>query len=108
MKQERKKGKKLLVPKYTWTVEGTDALIEEWKIRPLLFDCSHKEYHMKDRRRIAVESIQRKLSSEYETVPLVPVEEIVKKMNNLRTYFNAEQLIIGHKLYTIIGPCIRF
>ena len=81
-KQERKKGKKLLVPKYTWTVEGTDALIEEWKIRPLLFDCSHKEYHMKDRRRIAVESIQRKLSSEYEIVPLPPVEEIVKKMNN--------------------------
>lgn len=57
-KQAVKKRK--TVPKYSWTTDATEALIDEWKLYPILFDCTHAEYHVKEKRRIAVDKIRQK------------------------------------------------
>ena len=88
-KQAVKKRK--TVPKYSWTTDATEALIDEWKLYPILFDCTHAEYHVKEKRRIAVDKIRQKMVSDHEIDPAPSSDEIVKKMNNLRTYFNAER-----------------
>ena len=91
-KQASKKRKKQAeVPKYSWTTDAAEALIDEWKLYPILFDCTHAEYHVKEKRRIAVDKIRQKMVSDYEIDPAPSSEDIVKKMNNLRTYFNAER-----------------
>ena len=87
----KKSKKQREVPKYSWTSEAAEAMIKEWETRPLLFDCSHPQYHMKDKRRVAVEQIHQKLTSAYEINPVPSNDDIVKKMNSLRTYFNAER-----------------
>ena len=40
------KKKKPVEPKYTWTPDVIDALIKEWEVRPIHFNCLHKEYHV--------------------------------------------------------------
>ena len=86
-----KKKTKQQPVKYSWTTEAVDALIREWEVRPNLFDSSHKEYHLKDKRKITVEQIRRKLESDDQIDPAPSDDDIVKKMHNLRTYFNAER-----------------
>ena len=87
--QTKKKSKK--PTKYNWSTEAIDALIKEWEARPLLFDCSHKEYHLKDKRKLAIEQIREKLSSDHLIEPPPTADDIQKKIHNLRTYFNAER-----------------
>ena len=86
-----KKKTKQQPVKYSWTTEAVDALIREWEVRPNLFDSSHKEYHLKDKRKITVEQIRRKLESDDQIDPAPSDDDIVKKMHNLRTYCNAER-----------------
>ena len=90
-KAKKGKAKKKEVPKFLWTTDATEALIQEWERNPILFDCTHPEYHVKEKRRITVENVRNKMISDHEIDPAPSSDAIVKKMNNLRTYFNAER-----------------
>ena len=81
-----KKSKKSSTPKYTWTNYAIEALIIEWEVSPILFDCTHADYHIKEKRRIAVERVRDKMVLQHKVEPAPSQEDIVKKMNNLRTY----------------------
>ena len=92
VKQKAKKAKKKVeAPKYAWTVEAIEAFIKEWETRPLLFDCNHAQYHMKDKRKVALDQICQKLGSVHDISPLPTSDDLLKKMNGLRTYYNAER-----------------
>ena len=74
---KKKKGE--VVPKYSWTTDAIEALISEWEDRPILFNCTHKEYHLKDKNRIALENICQKMIADHEIDPAPTAEEILKK-----------------------------
>ena len=78
-------------PKYSWTSDVVDAIIKEWESRPLLFDCTHEQYHLKDKRKLAIEQIRIRLSTTYEVEPVPTIDDIIKKMNSLRTHFSLSE-----------------
>ena len=43
---EKKSRKNKEAPKYVWSTGATEALIIEWELKPLLFDCTNSEYQM--------------------------------------------------------------
>ena len=86
-----KKSKKKEESKYAWTTYATEALIKEWEVRPILFDCTNKDYHLKDKRRASVEVLLRRVIDDHKVQPAPSVDDIMKKMHNLPTYFNAER-----------------
>ena len=91
-KQKTKKGKKKVeAPKYAWTMEAIEALIKEWETRPALVDCTHAQYHMKDKRKVALDQICQKLGSVHGISPVPTSDDLLKKMNSLRTYYNAKR-----------------
>ena len=73
MKQKKKKPE----VKYIFTSDATEALIEEWEKLPVLFDCSHAEYHVKEKRWAAVEKLRERLSSDHEVDPAASADDIL-------------------------------
>ena len=73
-------------------LQKKEAVIIEWQNHHVLFNASHSQYYIKDKRRIALDSARKNLSNyEPEIDPIPPVEEMLKKLNGLRTYFNSER-----------------
>ena len=50
-----------------------------------------RKTHMKDKRKMAVERIRRKMESDHSIDPAPTFDDILKKIHNRRTYFNAER-----------------
>eukprot|EP00794_Sanderia_malayensis_P018616 gene18616-20493_t len=62
-----------------WDERTIRELIELWRERPSLYDLKHLYYTNKNSRRKRMEEISAQIN--------IPVEEIVLKMNNLRSYY---------------------
>ena len=50
----------------------------------------YADYHIKEKRRVAVERLRTKMLADG-IDPAPTCEDVVKKINNLRTYYNAER-----------------
>eukprot|EP00795_Rhopilema_esculentum_P017071 gene17071-8589_t len=48
-------SKKRQQAKFEWPDDLVEAVINAWQDEPVLYDVSHPEYHLKDKRRIAVQ-----------------------------------------------------
>eukprot|EP00794_Sanderia_malayensis_P004987 gene4987-5645_t len=88
--KETASKKKKATLKFEWPDHLVEALINEWQQQDILYDVSHPQYHMKDKRRIAIQRIITVFEIQ-EVSPLPSYGEINKKMNSLRTYFVAEK-----------------
>eukprot|EP00794_Sanderia_malayensis_P002383 gene2383-2746_t len=89
-KQKKPAAEKKKKTKFDWSDDLVDKLINEWQKHTVLFDVSNPEYHLKDKRRNAIQKIMRKFE-EHEVFPLPSYEEINKKLSSLRGYFVAEK-----------------
>ena len=97
LKKSKKAKRAKETAKHSWCTDAVEAMIKEWENRPLLFDCSHPQYHIKDKRRVAIDAIRRKLP-DYDIDPVPTVDEIIKKMNSLRTQICMERnSFVGEK-----------
>eukprot|EP00794_Sanderia_malayensis_P016261 gene16261-17905_t len=83
-------ARKKEVAKFDWSDDLVEDLITEWQQHTVLFDVSHPEYHLKDKRRIAIEKVIGQLE-ERGVDPVPSWEETNRKMNSLRGYFVAER-----------------
>eukprot|EP00794_Sanderia_malayensis_P013456 gene13456-14837_t len=85
--KQKKKNKstestrKKKVAKFDWSDDLMEDLITEWQQHTVLFDVSHPEYNLKDKRRIEERGVD----------PVPSWEETNRKMNSLRGYFVAEK-----------------
>ena len=65
-------------------------LINKWQEEPVLYNIKNPEYHDKAKRNLALERIWDGISiMEFQTFPTK--EQILEKMNGLRTYFNVQR-----------------
>ena len=84
--QRRKKKQKA----FEWHDSQVETLIEAWSHEPVLYNSSHEEYHIKDKRRLAIEHLLTRIQTDFES-PFPSGEEIVRKLANIRCYFVAEK-----------------
>ena len=56
-----------------------ETLIEAWSHEPVLYDSCHEEYHIKDKRRLAIERLLTRIQTDFEP-PFPSSEEIVRKL----------------------------
>ena len=75
VKARKKQKRRKETVKYIWSIDAVEAVIEEWENRPLLFDCSHPQYHLKEKRRMAIRCKLSGLGID----PLPTVNEITKR-----------------------------
>ena len=85
-----KKTRRKRADKFTWTDEATFTLIDKWQAEACLYDVHHENYSDKQQRNIAIKRIQTGIK-EKDIVPVPSTEEILAKMNGLRTYHNAQR-----------------
>ena len=83
-------SKKKQQAKFEWPGNLVEAVISAWQDEPVLYDVSHPEYHLKDKRRIAVQRVSNKIEEEGFS-PLPSLEEITRKLTSLRGYFVTER-----------------
>ena len=71
--------------KYNWNPEMGEAVISEWKKHSLLYQASHPRYHLKDKQKVALNSMLRNLMNYEPPIdPLPSVDKLVKKLDSLR------------------------
>lgn len=78
------------VKKFEWKDDIVELAIDLWQNQPLLFDASHPNYHVKEKRRNCINAIIASLDRQGVT-PLPNYEEVQRKLNALRTYYVAEK-----------------
>lgn len=81
--------------KFEWKDEIVDTLILIWETKPVLYNVSDPQYHIKEVRRNAIMSIIQEMEDR-NIYPLPSYEDVFKKLNALRTYFVAEKNKIEH------------
>eukprot|EP00112_Aurelia_sp_Birch-Aquarium-sp1_P012759 Seg2686.13 transcript_id=Seg2686.13/GoldUCD/mRNA.D3Y31 product="hypothetical protein" protein_id=Seg2686.13/GoldUCD/D3Y31 len=75
------------------TVQGQGVIekdSEKDELTPVLYDVSHPEYHLKDKRRNAIQRIVSALE-DLEVNPMPSHDEVTKKISSLRGYFVSEK-----------------
>lgn len=78
------------VSKFEWPDNLVESLINAWQDQPVLYDVSHPEYHLKDKRRNAIQRIVSALE-DLEVNPMPSHDEVTKKISSLRGYFVSEK-----------------
>ena len=73
-----------------WHDDLTYYFINKWQTEPCLYHVNHEDYHVKDKRTLALERIIESMSYR-EFFPLLTVQNLTDKMNSLRTYFNTQK-----------------
>lgn len=76
------------VVEFIWTEDMTYYFISQWQNEPCLFDVNHDDYSLKGKRTLAIERIIENMSAREFDVPTV--QQVIDKMNSLRTYFNSQ------------------
>ena len=66
-----------------WTVEEINRLIKVWSNHEVLYNTRHPDYYRREKRSVAMADLQEKLGG-------VNLVDIVRKMENLRSYFGRE------------------
>lgn len=75
---------------FNWSDDIVEAMINQWQLHPVLYDISNPQYHLKDKRRNAIQKVIDVLKVQ-DKFPLPTYEDVNKKMNSLRSYFVAEK-----------------
>ena len=75
---------------FNWRDDVVYYLINKWQEEPVLYNVKNPEYHDKSKRNLALEWIWDGISI-MEFQPLPTKEQILEKMNGLRTYFNVQR-----------------
>ncbi|MGH0137329.1 UNVERIFIED_CONTAM: hypothetical protein FKN15_050688 [Acipenser sinensis] len=85
-----------------WSSDSVEKLIQLYRDRPLLWNGKLDGYHDKRKRLVALQEIVQELGKDFS------VEEVKKKMNNLRTRFNQERAKIAKAKHStgsrVAGP----
>ena len=87
---QQKKMRKKNDLKYDWKDPTVEKLIVAWENETLLYNVNHQDYHKKERRRSAITRIIEELRC-YNIDPLPSFDDVMKKINALRTYYVAER-----------------
>ena len=66
-----------------WTVEEINRLIKVWSNHEVLYNTRHPDYYKREKRSVAMADLQEKLGG-------VNLVDIIRKMENLRSYFGRE------------------
>ena len=66
-----------------WTVEEINRLIKVWSKHEVLYNTRHPDYYKREKRSVAMVDLQEKLGG-------VTLVDIIRKMENLRSYFGRE------------------
>ena len=80
--QRRKKKQKA----FEWHDLQVETLIDAWSHEPVLYNSSHEEYHIKDKRQLAIDHLLTRIQTDFEP-PFPSSEEIVRKLANIHCYF---------------------
>ena len=75
---------------FLWKDDNVYYLCNKWQEEPVLYDIKNKYYYDKTKRGLAVDRIWDGMSA-MEFNPLSSKENIVEKMNGLRTYYNSQR-----------------
>eukprot|EP00794_Sanderia_malayensis_P010215 gene10215-11264_t len=75
---------------FNWSDDLVEEMINQWQLHPVLYDISNPNYHLKDKRRNAIQKVLDVLE-EQDRFTLPTYEDANKKMNSLRSYFVAEK-----------------
>ena len=67
-----------------WTAEENDRLIEVWSSLEMLYNTRHPDYYKRDKRAYAMNDVCQVMGD-------IPLVDITKKMENLRSYFGREK-----------------
>ena len=73
--------------KFRWSDEATEALIDLWKNKPVLFQPTHADYHKRDKKERALADIKDAL---VETGIDVDISDLHSKMTSLKSYYCQE------------------
>ena len=95
MEEEQVKKRKTRQQAFDWQDSQVEFLITAWSQEHVLYDSSHAEYHVKEKRRLAVERILAEFITHGDP-PFPCYDDVLKKINNLRCYFVAEKNKIEH------------
>ena len=66
-----------------WTIEEIQRLIKVWSRHEVLYNTRHPDYYKRERRSVAMADLQEELGG-------VSLVDIIRKMENLRSYFGRE------------------
>ena len=75
--------------KYDWKDEMVEMLINLWRTQDVSY-VTNANYHIKEKRRSAIEKICTKMEESFVN-PVLTYEDILKKINTLRSYYVAER-----------------
>ena len=85
-KRKKKKEKEI----FNWRDDLVYYLINKWQEEPILYNVKDPAYHDKGKRNLALERIWDGMSAmEFQPVPTK--DQILEKMNGLRTYLNVQR-----------------
>ena len=85
--EQRKRTKR--EKKFDWR-DVVEQLIMFWQNQPLLYNVNHPQYHLKEKRRNCINKIISELDDAL-VYPLPSYDDVLKKINALRTYYVAEK-----------------
>ena len=75
---------------FVWKEDLVYYLTNQWQQEEILYNVNHVQYYDKGKGMKAVEKIRENMSAR-EFNPLPSPEQIIEKMNGLRTYFNTQR-----------------
>ncbi|XP_037937540.1 uncharacterized protein LOC119671102 [Teleopsis dalmanni] len=83
--------------KIYWSHENLAILINLWKNNPNLYDLNHKDYLNRNRREKSFCAINMELKKR---MPYLDMEDLRKKMQNLRTQYTREHRLVQRSIRT--------